>query len=119
VYSETALLRMSGYSGEIIFLDSGKKCDVKAVYCSVNVPAGRYAVTVNRQDDDWYEIYGQDIYIKTISCISLALMQEAVLDIAVGGYGTLIIEGNRCISDLFTLNKKDYIPNRGWKCHQR
>lgn len=97
VYSENAFLKMHGYTGEIIFLDSGGKCDVKAVYGRSKQSAGKYAVTINREDDDWYEIWGTGIYIKTSGCLSLALGEEAVLSISAGGYGTLYVEGNQCM----------------------
>lgn len=97
VYSESAFLKMSGYSGEIIFLDSGGKCDVKTVYGPIEQSPGKYAVTINREDDDWYEIWGKGIYIKTSGCLSLALLQEAVLSISAGGYGTLYVGGNQCM----------------------
>ena len=54
VYSESAFLKMIGHSGEIIFLDSGGRCDVKAVYGPSEQSPGKYAVTINREDDDWY-----------------------------------------------------------------
>jgi len=97
VYSENAFLKMNGYSGEIIFLDSGGKCDVKAVYGPSEQKPGKYTVTINRENDDWYEIWGKGIYIKTSGCLSLALGQEAVLSITAGGYGTLYVEGNQCM----------------------
>ena len=97
VYSESAFLKMSGYTGEIIFLDSGGKCDIKAVYGPIEQSPGKFAVTINREDDDWYEIWGKGIYIKTSGCLSLALGQEAVLSISAGGYGTLYVDGNQCM----------------------
>jgi hypothetical protein len=97
VYSEHAFLKMNGYSGEVIFLDSGGKCDVKAVYGPTEHKPGEYAVTINREDEDWYEIWGTDIYIKTSMCLSLALGQEAALSITAGGYGTLYVEGTQCM----------------------
>ena len=96
-YNEDSLLQMNGYSGEIIFLDSGNKCDVKAVYGSVELAPGNYSVTIDREDDDWYEIWGQGIYIKTSACLSLALGEDAVLSIATGGFGTLYVEGDECM----------------------
>jgi len=97
VYYENSYLRMNGFSGEIIFLDSGDKCDVKAVYGRSEQTAGRYAVTVNREEDNWYEIWGQGIYIKTSLCLSLALGEEAILSISAGGFGTLYIDGDECM----------------------
>lgn len=97
VYYESSFLKMQGYSGEIIFTDSGGKCDVKAVYGPSEQEAGKYAVTINREEDDWYEIWGQGIYIKTSACLSLALGKEAVLSISAGGYGTLHVGDNECM----------------------
>lgn len=96
-YSETSILKMSGTSGEIIFTEANDSCQVKAVYGKSEQAPGNFMVTVNREDDDWYEVFGQGIYIKTSACISLALGTEAVLTIAAGGYGTLHIEGNQCM----------------------
>ena len=97
VYYEESFLKMSGRSGEIIFTDSGGKCDVKAVYGPSEQEAGKYAVTINREDDDWYEVWGQGIYIKTSACLSLALGEDAVLVLSAGGYGTLYVEDEECM----------------------
>jgi hypothetical protein len=97
VYYESSFLKMSGYSGEIIFTNSGGKCDVKAVYGSSEQEAGEYAVTVNREDDDWYEVWGQGVYIKTSGCLSLALGEKAVLSVSAGGYGTLCVGDDECM----------------------
>lgn len=97
VHYESSFLKMSGYSGEIIFTDSGGKCDVKAVYGPSEQKAGKYGVTVNREDDDWYEIWGQGVYIKTNACLSLALGEEAVLSLKAGGYGILYVGDDECM----------------------
>src|SRR3546814_4014043 len=64
-YSEEAIFKASGYGGELIFFDSKDKCDVKAVFGLSKQKAGKYVVTVSREDDDWYEVLGTDSYIKT------------------------------------------------------
>lgn len=97
VYSESSFLKMSGYSGEIIFTDSGGKCDVKAVYGPSDQKAGKYAVTITREDDNWYEVWGQAVYIKTSACLSLALGEEAVVSLSAGGYGTLYVGDDKCM----------------------
>lgn len=89
VYSEESMLRMSGSSGKIIFLDQGKSCDVEAVFGESDASPGKYEVTVSREDDDWYEIFGTDTFIKTSMCLSLALGESAILKLNAGGYGTL------------------------------
>jgi len=97
VYYENSFLKMNGYSGEIIFTESGDECYVKAVYSRLDKDAGKYAVTISRKDNEWYEIWGQGIYIKTNACFSLALLEEAVLVLNAGGYGTLYVEDDECM----------------------
>jgi hypothetical protein len=97
VYYEESFLKMNGYSGEIIFTESASKCDVKAVFGLSEQDAGRYSVTINHDDDDWYEVWGQDVYIKTSLCLSLALGEEAVLTLSEGGFGTLYVGDDECM----------------------
>lgn len=89
VYSEDSLLRMSGTSGEIVFIDQGESCDVEAVYGDSGASPGRYKVSVSREDDDWYEVFGTDTFIKTSACLSLSLGEEAILNLSGPGYGSL------------------------------
>ena len=37
------------------------------------------------------------MFIKTSSCLSLALSEEAVLDMSSNGYGTLYFENDECM----------------------
>ena len=97
-YSEDAILKSSGYGGEVIFLDSKDKCDVKAVFGASKQKPGKYAVTVTREDDDWFEVFGANSYIKTESCLSLALGEDAILTISAGNVGRLRFkDGNDCM----------------------
>ncbi len=99
-YSEEAIFKTSGYGGEVIFFDSKDKCDVKAVFGVSKQKPGKYVVTVSREDDDWYEVIGTSSYIKTSSCLSLALAlgEEAYLTIANSGFGRLRFkDGNDCM----------------------
>lgn len=91
-YSEEAIFKASGYGGELIFLDSKDKCDVKAVFGLSKQKPGKYVVTVSREDDDWYEVLGTDSYIKTSTCLSLALGEEAYLTVSASGFGQLRFE---------------------------
>lgn len=90
VYGEDSLLRMSGSSGKIVFIDAGESCDVKAVYGASDQSPGKYRVSVSREDDDWYEVFGTGTYIKTSMCLSLALADDAILNLSGGGYGKLV-----------------------------
>lgn len=97
-YSEEAIFKASGYGGELIFFDSKDKCDVKAVFGLSKQKPGKYVVTVSREDDDWYEVLGTDSYIKTSTCLSLALGEEAYLTISASGFGQIRFEdGDDCM----------------------
>lgn len=97
-YSEEAILKTSGYGGEVIFFDSKDKCDVKAVFGMSRQKPGKYVVTVSREDDDWYEVFGTNSYIKTSSCLSLALGEEAYLTITQSGFGQMRFkDGDDCM----------------------
>ena len=99
-YSEDSILKSTGYGGEVIFIDSKDRCDVKAIYGISKQKAGKYSVTVSREDDDWYEVFGTSTYIRTSSCLSLALGEEAYLNISVAGSGRLVFkDGNSCMVD--------------------
>jgi len=96
-YSEEAIFKESGYSSEIIFFDSKDRCDVKAVFGQSEQKPGKYEVMVSREDDDWYEVFGTNSYIKTSGCLSLALAEEAYLSIASSGFGRLRFnDGSDC-----------------------
>ena len=95
VYSEDSLLRMSGTSGTIVFLDEKAQCDVEAVYVASNVGPGKYDVQVSQEDDNLYEVSGTDMFVRTSLCLNLALGEDALLRIEGGGSGTLyFLESN-------------------------
>jgi len=96
-YREQAFLKMNGYTGRIIFLDAEQTCDVEGVYSRVNQTSGKYRVTVSRENDDWYEVVGQELYIKTDMCLSLALGEEAILSLNSYGMGKMFIGRDECI----------------------
>jgi len=97
-YSEEAILKSSAYGGELIFIDSRDKCDIKAIYGKTEPKAGKYAVQVTREADDWYEVQGVGLYLQTSMCLSLALGQDAFLTINPGGYGRLVFDdGQSCM----------------------
>jgi hypothetical protein len=96
VYSEESYLRMNGFSGEIIFLDAEEKCDVRGVYGKIDQGSGNYSVTVSHEDDDWYSVAGQDVWIKTSGCYNYTYGSEAVLRLGVYGAGTLYIDDDTC-----------------------
>jgi hypothetical protein len=95
-YSETAILDAYGTAGDLKFPESGSECTVKAVFGKSKQNAGKYVVQVSQDNDDWYEVFGQGIYIHTNSCLSIAMNEDAILDLSPGGYGSLQIDGEHC-----------------------
>ncbi len=96
--SEEAIFKSSGYGGGVIFFEGKDQCDVKAVFGLSTQEPGKYLVTVSHEDQDWYEVLGASSYIKTSSCLSLALGEEAYLTISSSGVGRLRFEdGDDCV----------------------
>jgi hypothetical protein len=97
-YSEEAILKSNGYGGDLIFISSRDKCDIKAIYGKSDPKPGKYSVRVTHESDDWYEVQGSNTYLQTSMCMSLALGQEAFLTLNAGGYGRLVFEdGQSCM----------------------
>lgn len=96
-YAEEAILKLAGRGDELIFLDSKEKCDVRAVFSSADPKPGKYSVRVTREEDDWYEVEGVNIFAKTSGCLSLALGEDAILSVDSSGFGRLTFEdGEAC-----------------------
>jgi hypothetical protein len=97
-YSQQTILKSSGYGGTLVFVDDHENSEIKAVYGTSNQAPGKYSVTVSREDDDWYEVFGTGVFIRTSMCLSLALGQEAFLVLNAGGIGRLIFtDGQSCM----------------------
>lgn len=96
-YSEEAILKTSGYGGDLIFPDSKDKCEIKAVFGHASQAAGKYRIQLNREEDNWYEVWGQGIYLRTSLCLSLALGDDAVLTMYGPSSGRVVFDdGDSC-----------------------
>jgi hypothetical protein len=91
-YSEDAAL--SPY--EVVFLESGDKCDVKQVLGDAGPSSGTYEVSVTRESDNLYSTL-EGIFIKTSMCYHYGYGDEAILKLT-GLGGTLIFvnANDRC-----------------------
>ena len=58
----------------------------------MEIEPGTYNVNVTRVNDDWYEVDGQGVFIKTSMCLNLALGADAILKIYRGGTGRRMFE---------------------------
>jgi len=92
-YGEESILKTRGYGGNLIFTTSKQQCDVKAIYGMSKPSPGKYSVTVNRQDEDWYEVLGRNTYVKTSMCLSLALGESAIIVVNANGGDHIHFEG--------------------------
>ena len=97
--SEQVVLSMNGRSGEMKFSSTEIVCPVAAVYRSSGYRVGNYQVEITRDQENWYKISDQDIYILTDSCLIYATEQEALLSVSTvgkGGGGSLHLDREGC-----------------------
>jgi hypothetical protein len=85
--AEDAIFKSGTFDSEIIFLDRKERCDVKAVFSLLRHDSGKYEITVSRDEENWYEVSGTDVYIQTSWCSSYAIGQKAILIIDNRGWG--------------------------------
>lgn len=79
-YGEESILDSN--ANVLHFLQSRDRCDVSAYYGPATVKPGKYKVTVSRKDSNFYEVTGTNFLLKTMLCLELALVEEAVLDVS-------------------------------------
>lgn len=79
-YGDDVILDWDGYSGKIVWINSNSQCDLKKLLGQASLATGVYKITVSQYADDIYEVEGQDTYILTDACLSLALGSDAYLD---------------------------------------
>lgn len=84
-YGEKAALSAS----EVVFLDSGQKCDVKQVLGEADIGAGTYEVSLSHEGDDLYSTL-EGVFVKTSMCFNYAFSEDAILRIGALGTGTVI-----------------------------
>lgn len=59
----------------------GQVTEVSTVLSPIELEAGMYEISLSREGDNLYKVYGEDIYIKTRYCMEMALGDEAILKI--------------------------------------
>lgn len=97
--SEQVLLSMRGRSGKMKFSSTEIVCPVAAVYRSSGYRVGNYQVEITRDQENWYKISNQEIYILTDACLIYATGQEALLSVSTvgkGGSGSLHLDKEAC-----------------------
>ena len=96
-YAENVLLTSNGTGGDITFLYSKDKCEVRGVYGPIPPKQGRFGVTVSLKADNWFEIFGSNTFLKTRACRTLVLAEESSLLIPPTGLGQLRFkDGTTC-----------------------
>jgi hypothetical protein len=99
VQAQEVLVSMNGASGEIEFTTTENRCRVQAVYGTSGYRVGNYRVDISREEENWYKISDQNIYIRTEDCLIYATEQEGLLSVSTvgkGGSGSLHFEGEAC-----------------------
>lgn len=91
------LLRPLMHSSRLCPRDPGRHAKPRSRVKTQQKP-GRYVETVSREDDEWYEVFDMNSYIKTSSCLSLALDEEVYLTVVGSGLGILRFkDGDDCV----------------------
>ena len=99
VRAQEVLINMNRRAGEMTFSESENICPIVAVYGTSGYRVGNYRVDITREEENWYKISDQDIYIRTDNCLIYATEQEALLSVSTvgkGGSGSLHFEGEAC-----------------------
>ncbi|NNK56383.1 MAG: hypothetical protein EX260_01840 [Desulfobulbaceae bacterium] len=99
VQAQEVLLSINGTAGEITFTETDNRCAVQAVLGTSGYRVGNYRVDITREEENWYKITDQDIYIRTEECLIYATEQEGLLSVSTvgkGGSGSLHFEGEAC-----------------------
>ena len=91
-YSEDSLLS----NDEIIFLDSGSKCDVEKIYKEISPSSGSYEVSVTIEDDSYSTLDG--FLLITPYCYQYVYFEDAIFRSDGYGGGRLIFidSGETC-----------------------
>lgn len=84
-------LELENSKGMMLFKKSGERCEIIRVFGRSSLKAGDYNFQVNRDDENWYGIVGQDGAFKTSGCYSLVENAEAKVAIGDDGTGTLTL----------------------------
>ena len=93
-FQEKALLR-SGSFGELVFMD-GTRCSVDTVYARTRLRRGTHNVTVTREGEGVYRLAGSERLLFASRCSTLALRDEAVLEMQDSLSGILHLHGDTC-----------------------
>lgn len=93
-FQERALLRSDRF-GELVFTN-GTRCTVDTVYARKRLRRGTHKVTVTREGEGVYRLAGSETLLFASRCSTLALRDEAVLEMQDSLSGMLHLHGGTC-----------------------
>lgn len=93
-FQEKAWLRPDRF-GELAFMD-GTRCSVDTVYARKRLRRGSHKVTVTREGEGLYRLAGSGTLLFASRCSTLALRDEAVLEMQDSLSGILHLHGGTC-----------------------
>lgn len=98
-YTEKATVKSEKSGIDITFHDTKQKCTVDGVFDATNRPKnGKYGVTITRVENDWFEVTGSKLFLKSEPrCLRIAIKEPATLEVSgeVGGY-LIFPSGKKC-----------------------
>ena len=93
-FQERALLHSDGFD-ELVFTN-GTRCSVDTVYARTRLRRGTHNVTVTREEEGVYRLAGSETLLFASRCSTLALRDEAVLEMRDSLSGILHLHGGTC-----------------------
>ena len=84
---DTILEMKSVPDGTLAVDGYGSTTEVSKILMPVSLEKGRYEVSVSKESDNLYLIEGKNLYLRTSMCMEMAMMADAVLEVASSDYG--------------------------------
>ncbi len=97
-YTGNASLKTSEAGAELLFNDTKEKCEVEGVFDAAKPKKMKYGVTITRVENDWFEVGGSKLFLRTEPrCILMAIKESVTLEVSgdVGGY-VIYPNGKKC-----------------------
>ena len=80
IYSD-AIITTEPYGGEIIFLDDKDRCDIESFFGPANYQTGTYKIYISHSGDNFFEVQGTNLLIKTLPCYYYVYGIDAILKV--------------------------------------
>lgn len=60
---------------------NGQRCPVRAMLGRIDMPRDRFSVNLSKRANEWYEVFGLNLYLRTSLCVRMVIGEEAMLNV--------------------------------------